>query len=163
MKKNNGKLPKPTKKTILSSNHLEKAINKPIVQGKLANKEGKIFFDSGSEMNLINTETADKLYSVSCANGRKMKSCGSVSFDVELAGIISRQSFIMVKKIFPKVFIGYQDGKNDYDIEKTAFTTKKGHFEFLRMPFGLSVAPATFQRMKYCILRGFNWKSVLYI
>ena len=58
---NNGKRPKTTGKTIISSNHSEKAINKPIVRGKLANKLGKIFFDSGSEMNLINTETARML------------------------------------------------------------------------------------------------------
>ena len=34
----------------------------------------------------------------------------------------------------------------DEDICKTAFVTPYGHFEFLRMPFGLSTAPRTFQR-----------------
>ena len=30
------------------------------------------------------------------------------------------------------------------DIEKTAFRTRYGHYEFLGMPFGVTNAPATF-------------------
>lgn len=40
------------------------------------------------------------------------------------------------------------------DREKTAFSSQNGHFEFIRMPFGLKTAPATFQRTMDNVLRG---------
>jgi transposase InsO family protein len=50
------------------------------------------------------------------------------------------------------------------DIEKTAFTTRKGQFEYLRMPFGLCSAPATFQRLMHTILQKENWtKCLIYL
>lgn len=41
----------------------------------------------------------------------------------------------------------------EQDRQKTAFSAN-GHFEFLRMPFGLKTAPATFQRTMDNVLRG---------
>ena len=38
------------------------------------------------------------------------------------------------------------------DIEKTAFTTRSGHYEFLRLPF---------QKMTSQILSGLNWRICL--
>jgi len=122
---NNGKRPQPTGKTLISSSHSEKALNKPIIRCKVAQKTGKVFFDSGSELNLINTETARMLaeddpsvqfsansYSVTCANGSKMESCGSVSLEVEIGGVISRQWFVMINNLFPRVFVGIKSMKN---------------------------------------------------
>ena len=44
-------------------------------------------------------------------------------------------------------------------IERTAFSTPDGHFEFLRMPFGLKNSPAEFQRAMNKIFGQFNFNQ----
>ena len=47
---------------------------------------------------------------------------------------------------------------------KTAFATKSGQYEYQVMPFGLSGAPATFQRVMQTALRNETWeKCVVYL
>ncbi|MES9879305.1 MAG: reverse transcriptase family protein, partial [Sedimenticola sp.] len=50
---------------------------------------------------------------------------------------------------------------NPSDRKKTAFATKFGLFEFIRMGFGLCNAPATYCRIMNLVLRGLNWKTLL--
>ena len=42
---------------------------------------------------------------------------------------------------------------------KTAFTTHKGLYEFVRMPFGLCNTPATFQHAMQSVLTGLEWRD----
>ncbi len=55
----------------------------------------------------------------------------------------------------------YQVAVDPVDVEKTAFTVPFGLFEYTRLPFGLSNAPATFQRLMQRCLGGQCFDSVL--
>ena len=58
----------------------------------------------------------------------------------------------------------HQIPMHDNDKCKTAFTTRTGQYEYNVMPFGLSGAPATFQRLMHSVLKGDLWeKCVVYL
>ena len=55
----------------------------------------------------------------------------------------------------------YQMGLTKRAIERSAFVTPDGHWEYLRMPFGLCNAPASFQRMMNGIFGDMVGKTLL--
>jgi hypothetical protein len=51
--------------------------------------------------------------------------------------------------------VGYHQIEMDpSDIDKTAFSTKQGHWAYRKIPFGLRTAPATFMRLMKTVLGG---------
>ena len=55
----------------------------------------------------------------------------------------------------------FQVRVNEADKSKTAFITKYGTYQFVKMPFGLCNAPSTFSRVMNLVLRGLTWNVVL--
>ena len=55
----------------------------------------------------------------------------------------------------------WQVAVDERDQEKTAFRCRKGLFHYLTLPFGLTNAPATFERIMECVLRGLQWVTCL--
>ncbi|CAG2249543.1 Transposon Ty3-G Gag-Pol polyprotein,Transposon Ty3-I Gag-Pol polyprotein [Mytilus edulis] len=47
------------------------------------------------------------------------------------------------------------------DRPKTAFATRRGLFQFRKMPFGLACAPATFERLMERVMAGLQWNICL--
>lgn len=111
--------------TLISKSHSEKAANKPVIRGKVQNLRGKIFCDSGAEINFIDLKTVKliqtsnpscviihKKYNIKCANGSKMENQGVIKLELNLAGHRSIQEFAIIENLFPRVILGMRTMKD---------------------------------------------------
>ena len=102
---------------------------------------------------------------VACWRRKRMVNgvCASIT-SVEYANCLRSVSFTIdpvhleytggFRRIFEDRVSGfYQIRVHDEDIEKTAFNTRFGGFEWVVMPFGLCNAPSTFLRVVNDVLR----------
>lgn len=55
----------------------------------------------------------------------------------------------------------HQIEDNQKDNQKTAFSVDNGHYEYVRMPFGLKNAPSTFQRVTDDVLKDLQGRVCL--
>lgn len=72
----------------------------------------------------------------------------NIDSTLEKLGMAQYFTTLDLAKGFHQILVREEDRK------KTAFSTPFGHFEYLRMPFGLKNAPATFQRLMNSVLVG---------
>ena len=93
----------------------------------------------------------------------------------QLNQITERQAFPMLNieemmdvlngvRYFSTIDLGnayYQVKLDKESQEKTAFSTKHDQYCFTRMPFGISAAPATFQKLMTSVLGDLNWREVI--
>jgi hypothetical protein len=116
--------PKSAFPTRISETRSEKAANKPLVRCGIEGVATNVFFDTGAEINVIDQSLLKRLMekntsikmhpiptSIRCANDSKMKGTGKVSLSVNIRGHWSRQEFIVVQELFPRMIIGIRQMK----------------------------------------------------
>jgi hypothetical protein len=110
--------------TLISNSRPEGAANKPLVFGTVEGVESKIFFDTGAEINVLDESFFKTLQlcnpnlkieptntAIRCANDTRMKALGKATLNINLQGVWTRQTFTIVKGIFPKVIVGIRQMK----------------------------------------------------
>jgi predicted aspartyl protease len=121
-----GKRPKKNATpTLISNSRDEKAANKPLVLGNCEGKETKVFLDTGAEVNVIDRDFFEELRkfsnnkipfqnrvsSIVCANGSKIKTYGEASIKIDIGHTRAAVKFTVASQMFPRVIIGLRGMK----------------------------------------------------
>ena len=111
---------KPT--TVISTSNPEYAKNKPVVKCIVENAPKNVFFDSGCESNIIDSQYLKKLGSkilwkegghIKCANGSPIKIVGYTVITVNVGRSSFKCKCTVVERIFPKLIIGIKTMKRE--------------------------------------------------
>ena len=98
--------------TVITKRHPEKAKNKPIIHGKVSNKDTKLFLDSGAEVNIIDckymqehlgipfSEVKKSKANVKCANNISLIIIGEICLNVTVANYSEKVTFLVAQKCF---------------------------------------------------------------
>lgn len=108
-------------RTVISQNNRERAANKPIVPCTVNGEQKNVFFDSGSENNVIDEQFAcnlglrivEKNGQLNCANATPLRTKGYTFMRVTVGSCSFQCKFIVAEKIFPNVFVGLRTMKNE--------------------------------------------------
>lgn len=114
----------PQTPTLISASRPERAANKPLVRGKIDQTEAMILFDTGAEINVIDDILVATLQknnpsirvtpsnmTIRCANDTRMQSMGQVTLDLTMENCRMRQTFTVVRGMFPRVIVGIRQMK----------------------------------------------------
>lgn len=114
--------------TLISKSRAEKARNKPVVSCQIFNKEVKVMFDTGADLNVISKELVEDLKKinpalrihesktkVTCANGTSIECQGKVNLSVAIGPVLTSHVFDIMPGIFPHAYIGIRSMKK-FDI-----------------------------------------------
>ena len=105
--------------TVISRSHSERAANKPIIIGSCETLEAKMLFDTGAEVNLIDSgflmdiqkqnpqiAVSPSRRTIKCANNSTMCTRGSVWLSFRVGSQTISAQFTVAESLFPKVIVG---------------------------------------------------------
>ena len=108
-------------RTVISRSNREVAANKPIVPCMIKNQQKNVFFDSGSDNNVIDEQYARQLGlriskqsgRLNCANGTPLRTKGTTCLRFGIGSRSVEFHFTVAERIFPSIFVGLKSMKQE--------------------------------------------------